>query len=533
MYQQKYFKYKLKYLHLKKTMTGGGENKFIVNINDREKNPMEMTDDVALCNGIKLYNGFKIYLNKYHDENSPVIEGSLFRHLIPNEKDNYLKYYGREGNKKYLGRQFYLYNGTPDPTTRLEDIVDDDIFRYANFFNWLTHTTGNAVPMNGFPSYVASNRKISEIPKRMTLQEFATSRRSSSDKLLERLSPIEASKMIKELASKLASETPAPASTPAPSTPTPTPAPSTPVSPLIPAPVPTPKPALETPAPSTPVSPLIPASEIPAPSTPTPTPSTPAPIPTPAPTIHIIYWKYEQNKDDTHFEKLDYAKYIVKKIRELDSKQTAIKNFKIMLTNGTNKSFTSGGGGTNQAITKLNKKIKNGYFTQTKIISTTENLYENLHKDYTNLDAQDMTFDRNSYHVGTIIVSVPKDKTITPFYEDDSIFTYFGVFHINGFDFRGMEAERKDEIENSDKYQAIVTWYYSTIMQSFIEYAKNQTLYETFILHVATIPGNIYNGDAKIGSDCMHKALKLVNITGLTKSVFIVLDCDDPKGIRR
>jgi hypothetical protein len=166
------------------------------------------------------------------------------------------------------------------------------------------------------------------------------------------------------------------------------------------------------------------------------------------------------------------------------------------LTNGANKSLSSGGGGTNAALTKIDENLfdSNNY----------EIIYEphkdnKLQKDpewnkinmIINSDGQ-KTINTNSNFqnllAGSVIrVAVPRedDKIIKTKTGDKSIKK---VYHINGINWNNVSEEDK---KDRKFIIPLVKAYYSAIIQDVVD---TNTRGEIKILHLAQIPGTLFGG---------------------------------------
>jgi len=114
---------------------------------NKDKDPSEMTDDIALANGTFLLGKLESYLNNIP---FPVfqIPGFIPTDIVTQEKkDAILGYFTTDDRKRWLGRQLYLWNVFPNriESDQFPGLMDD----IPMFFNWLTDRPSQKAYMNG------------------------------------------------------------------------------------------------------------------------------------------------------------------------------------------------------------------------------------------------------------------------------------------------------------------------------------------------------------------------------------------------
>ena len=151
-FQEKYFKYKNKYLKLRKQI-GGLPPQYFHN-RYHESNPNKPTidginDTQALINGEFLLGKLSEYLSFTKESDIQQVEAyKWFKIFFPTtyltqaEGKKYVDFYSIEENKIWLGRQAYLFTAMENIT----GINGDDLL---HFFNWLTHRI-SSIPFDTF-----------------------------------------------------------------------------------------------------------------------------------------------------------------------------------------------------------------------------------------------------------------------------------------------------------------------------------------------------------------------------------------------
>jgi hypothetical protein len=202
--------------------------------------------------------------------------------------------------------------------------------------------------------------------------------------------------------------------------------------------------------------------------------------------INIKPLKYDLNDNKTHMEKENFYNSIDEDFKTLFNKNTPPTKY--ILTNGANKEFTSGLGGTNKAITELGKKINN-----TELFFNHDNI--KLFFDSNDIDLEDtpiikkiienenqkINFKDEKKLAGSVFLSEPfkLDKN-----KNKKIYSKkIKVFHINGINWKNAKKENE---KNSNEF---VEAYYKSILDYFFN-EKN----DDEVLHLIQTPGFYFGG---------------------------------------
>jgi len=196
----------------------------------------------------------------------------------------------------------------------------------------------------------------------------------------------------------------------------------------------------------------------------------------------IIYNKFNMNDNKTNMEKEEFYTNL----------QETNLTTSFYLTNGMNKNFVSGGGGTNLAITNITSKFFN--ITNFEVIFNSKEIVikNNLTDELQKITHQNILSDYK--YPGTV------------FYISDDKFKYLskfeikGVYHINGWN------HSIKNIENTNKYKILVTEYYKNIMDHFFKKCSNDSKHMS-ILHLIQCPGKLFNG-GEITANILIKTVK-------------------------
>jgi len=179
----------------------------------------------------------------------------------------------------------------------------------------------------------------------------------------------------------------------------------------------------------------------------------------------------------------------------------------VYLTNGTNKFFSIGGGGTNAAVSCI---CPEAFDTENRTL-----IYK---PDATSSPAGELldSYDQLMIHRDTEGREI-MDPVGTVYYsriESDQFKRVKGVYHINGlaWNFRiGTE-------DNREMMQGVIAGYYQGIIRDFLGRSRSGD-----ILHLVRSPGNIYGdrGETTIG---ILKALKPLIPEVIRKQVYLNID---------
>ena len=178
--------------------------------------------------------------------------------------------------------------------------------------------------------------------------------------------------------------------------------------------------------------------------------------------------------------------------RNIGDKNFYLKDFCYFLTNGANPSFSSGGAGTNLAVTNLEKLTETNYFDKNKLKTIGQN------GEFGNIVGDGVGLVEN-----------------TPYFLDDSASAkqIVGVFHVIGKNFsHESDSARKANV-------GAVVDYYTRIIKAVNEFAKSNTD-KQFILYLARIPGNIFKG----GIETVIGMLRAINGVTQEKNVGYQID---------
>lgn len=114
---------------------------------NKDKDPSEMTDAIALANGSFLLEKLQSYLNNipFQVFQIPVLIPTDV--VTPEKRDAILGYFTTDDRKRWLGRQLYLWNVFPNRIEgdQFPGLMDD----IPMFFNWLTDRPSQKAYMNG------------------------------------------------------------------------------------------------------------------------------------------------------------------------------------------------------------------------------------------------------------------------------------------------------------------------------------------------------------------------------------------------
>lgn len=192
--------------------------------------------------------------------------------------------------------------------------------------------------------------------------------------------------------------------------------------------------------------------------------------------IKIIKIKYSDNNNSTHMDKKEFY------LRHYEAGN--IENF--YLSNGCNKTFSSGGGGTNAAITKISpeffniKKINLIYNNNLDLIYN--NNLDLIKKKIYSSEQQKMKFNGKKLNAGSVLFSYYEHSFTGHNFKRS--YNIQGVYHINAVDWTHIEYY-EDMIDNTN----IVKKYYIKIINHFIENSLDNSL-----LFLAQIPGFHFKG---------------------------------------
>ena len=234
--------------------------------------------------------------------------------------------------------------------------------------------------------------------------------------------------------------------------------------------------------------------------------------------IYLYFNKYNKSDIKTKMEKDEFYINLInnyKKIYNDGNSDNSWKGGTIYITNGINKKFTSGGSGTNDAITKLNKNCNDIFFNKTKI----EMIYDSSKNDQQGLlsfisnPKQTITFDSKTYYSGSIFKT--EKCNLNGF--------KLGVYHINGTDMRVSSPKLQLNKIEFEKYQEFSKKYYSELIKDFL---KNTTVNGN-ILHLAQIPGEIFGGGDEVIKG-MLEAIKNIDNNNNNRNILISLDMNIP-----